>query len=133
MKANRILAALAVIGLSQSALAGTAMAEDEDWVEVVSAENDVSRHWIDVNSIKRKGDIVTYRERAEINDDENDWEMAHVTSRMNCKTSQVHPDLFEITFEDGKTETFKNPDSNVWNQIRPDTVGADIRDFVCKE
>ena len=129
MRNTAILAGLAAIsfGLAQPALAG-----DGDWVKVSSSENGESVHWVDSTSPQRKGDVVSYRERAEINDEGSDWESVIALSQINCKSNLVHPVKLTITYANGKTETFDNPDPEDWNPIEPDSVGSDVRDYVCK-
>jgi hypothetical protein len=83
-------------------------------------------------SLKRKGDVVSYRERAEINDSDTKWESVIAFSQIDCTTNKVHPVHLTITYTNGKTETVDNPDPEDWNEIQPDSVGSDIRDFVCK-
>ncbi|MGB7655618.1 MAG: surface-adhesin E family protein [Novosphingobium sp.] len=124
-----LIAALmaAQLGLAQPAFAG-----DDRWVKVSSSDDGTSEHWVDSKSINRKGDVVSYIERAKINDDETGWDTVVASSQINCETSQVHPVQLKITFTSGKTETVDNPDPEDWNDIPAGSVGSDIRDFVCK-
>ncbi|WP_309622856.1 surface-adhesin E family protein [Novosphingobium sp.] len=129
MRIIKILAAAAVL---QLCLAQPALADEPNWVRVTNSDNGESEHWIDSTSLKRKGDLVSYRERAEINDSDTDWASVIAFSQINCKTSMVHPVQLNITYTNGKSETVDNPDPEDWNAIEPDSVGSDIRDYVCK-
>ena len=117
---------------AQLALAQPAAAGDDRWVRVSAADDGTSEHWIDTESIKYKGDLVSYTERAKINDDESGWDTVIASSQINCETSQVHPVQLKITYTSGKIETVDNPDPKDWNDIQPGSIGSDIRDFVCK-
>lgn len=127
---SSLIAALIVaqMGLAQPAFAG-----DDRWVKVSSSDDGASEHWVDSQSINRKGEVVSYIERAKINDDDSGWDTVVASSQINCDTSQIHPVQLKITFTSGKTETVDNPDPEDWNEIQPGSVGSDIRDFVCKE
>ncbi|WP_309751631.1 surface-adhesin E family protein [Novosphingobium sp.] len=129
MRIIKILAAAAVLQLG---LAQPALADEPNWVRVTNSDNGESEHWIDSTSLKRKGDLVSYRERAEINDSDTDWASVIAFSQIDCKTSMVHPVQLNITYTNGKSETVDNPDPSDWNEIQPDSVGSDIRDYVCK-
>ena len=118
----------AQMGLAQPAFAG-----DDRWVRISAADDGTSEHWIDNKSINRKDEVVSYIERAKINDDESGWDTVVASSQINCETNQIHPVQLKITFTNGKTETVDNPDPEDWNEIKPGSVGSDIRDFVCKE
>lgn len=125
-----LIAALmaAQLGVVQPAFAG-----DDRWVKVSSSDDGASEHWVDSTSINRKDEVVSYIERAKINDDESGWDTVVASSQINCDTSQIHPVQLKITFTNGKTETVDNPDPEDWSEIKPGSVGSDIRDFVCKE
>lgn len=123
---------IAAIAAAQLGLAQPAFAGDDRWVKVTSSDDGTSEHWIDTQSINRKGDIVSYTERAKINDDETGWDTVIAASQINCENSQVHPVQLKITYTSGKIETVDNPDPEDWNEIPAGSVGSDIRDFVCK-
>jgi hypothetical protein len=125
--------AIAVLMAAQMGLVQPASAGDDRWVKVSSSDDGTSEHWVDSKSITRKDEVVTYIERAKINDDESGWDTVVASSQINCETSQIHPVQLKITYTSGKTETVDNPDPEDWNEIQPGSVGSDIRDFVCKE
>jgi hypothetical protein len=129
MRIMNFLTAAAVLTFG---LTGPALADGPEWVRVTSSDNGESEHWIDSTSLQRKGDVVSYRERAEINDSDTDWESVIALSQINCTTNLVHPVQLIVTYTNGKTETVDNPDPSDWNEIQPDSVGSDIRDYVCK-
>lgn len=124
---------IAALALTQFGVVQPAMAGDEDnWVKVSSSDDGASEHWVDIRSISRKGDVVSYTERASINDDESDWDTVIAKSQINCGTDQIHPVQLKITYTSGKNETVDNPDPDDWNEIKEGSVGSDLRDFVCK-
>ena len=130
----RILQASVITALAaaQLLLAQPAIAGDDRWVRVSASEDGTGEHWVDTKSISRKGDVVSYIERAKINDEESGWDTVIAAAQINCETSQIHPVQLKITYTSGKTETVDNPDPEDWNEIPSGSVGSDIRDFVCK-
>lgn len=122
----------AALAAAQLGLAQPASADDDRWIRISAADDGSSEHWIDTQSIKHKGDLVSYIERAKINDDESGWDTVIASSQINCETNQVHPVQLKITYTSGKSETVDNPDPKDWNDIQPGSIGSDIRDFVCK-
>ena len=110
---------IAALMAAQMGLAQPAFAGDDRWVRISAADDGTSEHWIDNKSINRKDEVVSYIERAKINDDESGWDTVVASSQINCETNQIHPVQLKITFTNGKTETVDNPDPEDWNEIKP--------------
>lgn len=105
-----------------------------NWITV--ALNSTGNEWfVDVNSIQRRGDLVTFWSRANFLVRDKDGDLSSKSQdTINCRTREQI--IRWIMFYDDRDNmgklTLSSESTASWRPIAPDTISDALRLFVCK-
>ncbi len=121
---------IAIIAAMLGIFGATGAAVAADWVPVTNDVNG-SLISIDVASINKNGDLVTYWYLSDASKDKSvRFRSSKTQSRNNCSTKQSQ-DLFSAFYMPNNQVITETGNSFTWYPVIPDTVGEAIHDFVC--
>lgn len=99
-----------------------------NWFQVYSHSEFSS--YVDLDSIKRNGDIVRYWIHIDYIKIENQIIKVRILQETNCENSEYRSLVFVNYYSDGSNKSTNNKNSD-WNVIVPDTIGDVEKKRIC--
>ena len=98
-------------------------------------QHDRFNSYIETNSIKSKGKIVSYWMMEDHTTFQTDWFSMKFKSENNCDTDEFrHISLHHYSEKMGQGKRVSgNNDVEPWQHVIPDTIGETVHKFVCKK
>lgn len=122
---NVIGAIMAMLAAIQSS---SAQAEPH-WVMVAESSTSGTTTYIDINSIRRGGDVVRAWQLNKYPNDKNGWKETRALMEENCASDQSRLLQLIVYFVDGTNST--NFDVSDWIYVTPDTMQAKNHEYAC--
>ena len=105
---------------------------EADWVQVNKIDDGTQTSYIDKSSIRITGPIRRYWQRLDFVNDRDGWKQSVALYESNCTTDQRRILQLTVYMVDGTNDTTTVKDQ-LWHYVIPDTVAADLHNYVCKQ
>lgn len=121
---------LAAASFGQAALAAPEQAEP-NWVKSTNTSNDEATDYVDVNSIKRDGDLATIRIRSVFFKGKSSLREGEGVLEVNCKTNSARLLSMNLISNEGKPINIDRPGQ--WTQIATNSPADNAAQYACRE
>lgn len=122
--------AVAAASLGQAAQAAPER-EEPNWVKSIDTSNEEATDYVDVNSIKRKGDIAQIRIRSVFFEGKSSLREGEGVLEVNCRTNMARLLSMNLISNDGKPINVDRPGQ--WTQIVARSPADNAAQFACRE